>query len=68
MSDIIIKLTQEELWLLDRILQDARREFLGEYAKFQQHREEYQPNSEASFLRNIEQVNTLREKINLDTK
>ena len=68
MSDIIIKLTQEEIWLLDRILQDARREFLGEYAKFQQHREEYQPNAEATFLNDIEQVNNLRGKINLETK
>ena len=68
MSDIIIKLTQEEIWLLDRILGDAKREYAGLYTKFQQHREEYQPNAEASFLRNIEQVNTLREKINLDTK
>ena len=68
MSDITIKLTQQEIWLLDRILQDARREFLGEYAKFQQYRDEYQPNAEATFLRNIEQVNILREKINLETK
>jgi|TARA_R110000787_G_scaffold9318_1_gene32660 hypothetical protein len=68
MRDITIKLTQQEIWLLDRILQDARREFLGEYAKFQQYRDEYQPNAEAAFLRNIEQVNILREKINLDTK
>tara|TARA_R110000803_G_C11805587_1_gene299965 strand:- start:85 stop:291 length:207 start_codon:yes stop_codon:yes gene_type:complete len=68
MSDITIKLTQQEIWLLDRILQEARREFLGEYAKFQKHREEYQPNAEATFLNDIEQVNTLREKINLETK
>tara|TARA_R110000824_G_scaffold179253_1_gene359436 strand:- start:52 stop:258 length:207 start_codon:yes stop_codon:yes gene_type:complete len=68
MSDITIKLTQQEVWLLDRILQEARREFLGEYAKFQQYRDEYQPNAEATFLRNIEQVNILREKINLETK
>ena len=68
MSEIAVMLTQQEIWLLDRILQDARREFLGEYAKFQQYRDEYQPNAEAAFLRNIEQVNILREKINLDTK
>ena len=68
MSDITIKLTQQEIWLLDRILQEARREFIGEYEKFKQHREEYQPNAEATFLNDIEQVNNLREKINLETK
>jgi hypothetical protein len=68
MSDITIKLTQQEIWLLDRILQEARREFLGEYAKFKKHREEYQPNAEMTFLKDIEQVNTLRGKINLETK
>ena len=37
-------------------------------AKFKQHREEYQPNAEASFLRNLEQIDTLKEKINVFTK
>ena len=68
MSEIAVILTQQEIWLLDRILQEARREFIGEYEKFQQNREEYQPSAEATFLNDIEQVNTLREKINLETK
>ena len=68
MSEIAVMLTQQEIWLLDRILQEARREFIGEYEKFQQHREEYPPNAEATFLNDIEQVSTLREKINLETK
>ena len=54
MGDIIIKLTQQEVWFLDIILGDAKREYAGLYAKFKQHREEYQPNAEASFLRNLE--------------
>mgnify|MGYP003656442130 FL=1 len=68
MSDIIIKLTQQEVWFLDIMLGDAGREYAGLYAKFKQHREEYQPNAEASFLRNLEQIDTLKEKINVFTK
>jgi hypothetical protein len=48
MSDIIIKFTQQEIWFLDIMLGDAGREHAGLYAKFKQHREEYQPNAEAS--------------------
>jgi|TARA_R110000744_G_scaffold334755_1_gene440091 hypothetical protein len=68
MSDITIKFTQQEIWFLDIMLGDAGREHAGLYAKFQQHREEYQPNAEASFLRNIKQIDTLKEKINVFTK
>tara|TARA_R110000823_G_scaffold243349_1_gene367601 strand:+ start:144 stop:350 length:207 start_codon:yes stop_codon:yes gene_type:complete len=68
MYDITIKLTQQEVWFLDIILGDAKREYAGLYAKFKQHREEYQPNAEASFLRNLEQIDTLKEKINVFTK
>jgi len=67
-NNIIIKLTQQEVWFLDIILGDAKREYAGLYAKFQQHREEYQPNAEESFLRNIKQIDDIKEKINVFTK
>ena len=65
---ITIELTQQEVWFLDIVLGDAKREYAGLYAKFQQNRDEYQPNAEESFLRNLERIENLREKINVFTK
>ena len=65
---ITIELTQQEVWFLDIVLGDAKREYAGLYAKFQQNRDEYQPNAEESFLRNLERIESLKEKINVFTK
>ena len=65
---ITIELTQQEVWFLDIVLGDAKREYAGLYAKFQQNRDAYQPNAEGSFLRNLERIESLKEKINVFTK